>query len=129
MLLSETALEELRCRVLGDLLEEGIVAKLADYLYCEADAPKQPMVNFVKGPSRLNRCDLKLAASKTVIAPRKTTILWTDLATRNFSARTYQTASLASCERPTKLKAMRSLIGAYKVISRVIDKHLLIIQF
>lgn len=45
MLLSETALEEFRCRVLGDLLEEGIVAKLADYLYCEADAPKQPMVN------------------------------------------------------------------------------------
>ena len=31
---SETALEELICRVLGDLLQEGVVAKLADDLYC-----------------------------------------------------------------------------------------------
>ena len=31
---SETALEELLCRVLGDLLEEGVVAKLADDIYC-----------------------------------------------------------------------------------------------
>ena len=33
---SETALEELLCRVLGDLLEEGVVAKLADDIYCGA---------------------------------------------------------------------------------------------
>ena len=30
---SETALEELMCRILGDLLQEGVVAKLADDLY------------------------------------------------------------------------------------------------
>ena len=30
---SETAFEELTCRVLGDLLEEGVVVKLADDLY------------------------------------------------------------------------------------------------
>ena len=31
---SETALKGLMCRVLGDLLEEGIVAKIAEDLYC-----------------------------------------------------------------------------------------------
>lgn len=31
---SETALEELMCRVLGDFLQEGCAAKLADDLYC-----------------------------------------------------------------------------------------------
>ena len=31
---SETALEKLLCRVFGDLLEEGVVAKLADDIYC-----------------------------------------------------------------------------------------------
>ena len=31
---SETALEELMCRILGDLLQEGVVAKIADDLYC-----------------------------------------------------------------------------------------------
>jgi len=31
---SETALEELVCRILGDFLQEGSVAKLADDLFC-----------------------------------------------------------------------------------------------
>ena len=31
---SETALEELMCRVFADLLHEGSVAKLADDLFC-----------------------------------------------------------------------------------------------
>ena len=34
---SETALEELMCRVLGDLLEEGVIAKITDDLYCGGD--------------------------------------------------------------------------------------------
>lgn len=54
----------------------------------------------------------QFGTSKTVIAPRKTTILWTDLARRNFSASPHRTATLAFCERPTKVKAMRSLILA-----------------
>lgn len=33
---SETALEDLTCRVLGDLFEESIVVKLLDDLYCGA---------------------------------------------------------------------------------------------
>ncbi len=31
---SETALEELMCRILGDCLKDGVAAKLADDLYC-----------------------------------------------------------------------------------------------
>ena len=31
---SETTLEELMCRALGDLIHEGVVAKIADDLYC-----------------------------------------------------------------------------------------------
>lgn len=37
---SETALEELMCRVLGNLLQEGVVAKLADDLYCGGSTPE-----------------------------------------------------------------------------------------
>ena len=36
---SETALEEFMCRVLGDLLEESMVAKLVDELYCGGETP------------------------------------------------------------------------------------------
>lgn len=37
---SETALEELTCRVLGNLVQEGIVAKIADDLYCGGNTPE-----------------------------------------------------------------------------------------
>lgn len=36
---SETALEELTCRVLGHLVQEGVVAKIADDLYCGGHTP------------------------------------------------------------------------------------------
>jgi hypothetical protein len=39
---SEMALEELRCRILGDLLQEGIICKLANDFYCGGDTPEQP---------------------------------------------------------------------------------------
>lgn len=69
MLWSKTALEELTCRMLDDLLKEGIVVKLADDLYCGANTPEL-VVNFSRVLASLNECDLKLSASKTVIAPR-----------------------------------------------------------
>jgi hypothetical protein len=34
---SEGALEELMCRILGDFLQEGSIAKLADDLFCGGD--------------------------------------------------------------------------------------------
>ena len=42
---SETALEELMCRVLGNLLEEGVVVQLADDLYCGGSTPTDLLNN------------------------------------------------------------------------------------
>jgi len=38
---SETALEEIMCCVLGDLLQQGIVTKIADDLYCGGNSPQE----------------------------------------------------------------------------------------
>ena len=38
---SETALEKLMCRIVGDLLEEDVVAKIADNLYCGVETPDE----------------------------------------------------------------------------------------
>ena len=43
---SETALEELMCRVLGDLLKEGVVAKIADDLYCSGNTYRELLHNW-----------------------------------------------------------------------------------
>ena len=45
---SETALEELMCRVLGDLFQEGFVANLADDLYCGGNTPEELLSNWLK---------------------------------------------------------------------------------
>lgn len=45
---SETALEELMCRVLGDCLQDSIVAKLADDLYCGEDSPEELLANWTR---------------------------------------------------------------------------------
>jgi len=71
---SETALEELMSRVLGDLLEEGIVAKIADDLYCGGNSLDELLQNWTKVLRALHKCDLRLSASKTIINPQSTTI-------------------------------------------------------
>ena len=77
---SETALEELVCRVLGDCLHDGIAAKLADDLYCGAGTPEELLQNWQRIQDPLQRCNFHLFASKTTICPQSTTILgwvWT----------------------------------------------------
>ena len=66
---SETALEELMCRVLGDLLQEGIVCKLVDDLYCGGNTPEQLLHNWRRVLAALDTSNIKLAPSKTVICP------------------------------------------------------------
>ena len=72
---SETARKELMCRVLGDFLRDGIVAKIADDLYCGGNIPSEVLKNWGKALSALSKCGLCLSASKTLITPKSTTIL------------------------------------------------------
>ena len=77
---SETALEELMCRVLGDLLQEGVVAKLADDLYCGGNSPQELLDDWSRVLDALDLCNLRLSAKKTRVCPKTMTILgwvWT----------------------------------------------------
>ena len=67
---SETAIEELMCRGLGDLIQEGVVAKIADDLYCGANSPGWLLHNWRRVLQALYRCNLRLSASKTIINPK-----------------------------------------------------------
>ena len=71
---SETALEELMCRVLGDFLQEGCTAKLADDLYCGGETPQELLANCSRILDAVAKCNLRLPATKTVICPKTTTI-------------------------------------------------------
>ena len=59
---SETDLEELLYRILGDLVEEGIVATIADDLYLGGLTPRNLLNNLSRVLQALGRCDLCLSA-------------------------------------------------------------------
>jgi hypothetical protein len=43
---SETALEQLTCRMYGHLVQDGTIAKIADDLYCDENTPEELLINF-----------------------------------------------------------------------------------
>ena len=117
---SETALEELTCRILGDLVQQGVVAKLADDLYVGGNTPNDLLDNWIKVLQALQKNQPNLSATKTIIAPKQTSILGWIWKLGTLSANPHRIASLASCSPPTSVSGLRSFIGAFKVLSRVI---------
>ena len=117
---SETALEEMMCRVLGDLIQEGYVTKIADDLYCGGTTPEDLLSTWTKVLVQLDKCNLRLSPTKTVICPKSTTILGWVWSQGKLSASPHRVAVLSSCPPPTTVKSMRSFIGSYKVLSRVL---------
>ncbi|VDH95913.1 Hypothetical predicted protein [Mytilus galloprovincialis] len=72
---SETALEELMCRIVGDFLQKGCVAKLADDLFCGGNTPEELLYNWECVLQSLQKSGICLSPSKTVICPKSITIL------------------------------------------------------
>ena len=117
---SETGLEELLCHVLGDLLAEGIVAKIADDLFCGGNTPEELLHNWTKVLQSLHRNSLNLSACKTTVCPKTTTILGWTWSCGTLAASTHKVSALATCEMPKSVHMLRSFIGAYKVLARVL---------
>jgi hypothetical protein len=69
--------------VLGHLVQEGNVAKLAGDLYCGGHTPEELLNNGERVPDALQRCNLNLSASKTIVAPKTNNNPRLALATRH----------------------------------------------
>ena len=72
---SETALEELMCRVLGDCFQDGCIAKLTDDMYCGGETIEELIDNWERVLKSVENSGLCLSAPKTMICPRATSIL------------------------------------------------------
>ena len=117
---SETALEEMMCRVLGDLVEEGVVTKIADDLYCGGATPFELQQNWRRVLQVLAKSALCLSPKKTIVCPKSTTILGWKWCMGTIQATPHTISTLSTCMRPDNVKGLRSFIGAYKFLSRVI---------
>ena len=118
---SESTLEELMCRLLGDLISDGKVAKIADDLYCCANSVNKLLNTWSQVLQIFSDCDIRLSPSKTVVLPRSTTILGWIWNEGTLSASPHQVSALQQCDLPLTVKACRSFLGAYKALARVIQ--------
>jgi hypothetical protein len=119
---SETALEELMSRVLGDLLQEGVVTKLADDLYCGGNTLQELQCNWERVLQVFARCELRLSATKTIIAPHSAMILGWIWSQGTLRASPHRISTLSACSAPPTVRGLRSFIGAYKVLARVLPQ-------
>ncbi|KAK3749721.1 hypothetical protein QZH41_003772 [Actinostola sp. cb2023] len=119
---SETVLEELMCRVLGELLQRAVVTKIADDLYCGGSNPSELLENWDMVLKTLYRCDLRLSSSKTVIIPKSTTILGWGWTQGTLQACPHRIAALSTCSPPNCVTGMISFIGVCKALARVIPR-------
>ena len=72
---SETCLEELMLRVLGEFIQEGYMARIANDLYDGGDVVPDALGNWDRILAKLSHNYLSLCAPKTIICPRSTVVL------------------------------------------------------
>ncbi len=120
---SETALEELMNRVIGHLVMEGCAAKVADDCYCGGETIEEALSAYERLLAAFAANDLVLNPVKTTVFPQRCVILGWVWEMGTLSASPHRVAALSAVEPPTTVKALRSFIGAYKYISRVIRWH------
>ena len=65
----EMAHDELMCRIFGSLVQQGVVAKLADDLYCGGETIWDALENWSQVLAALDRNGMKLSAANTFICP------------------------------------------------------------
>ena len=120
---TETALEELLSRILGDQIAKGGVAKIADDLYIGGSTPQEAYNEWEKVLNALQDNGLRLSAAKTVVCPKSVTILGWIWQQGTLRASPHKISTLAAVEPPTTVRKLRSYIGGVKFLSRVMKNY------
>ena len=119
---SETCLEELMSRVLGDLIQEGCVAKIADDLYVGGNSPIEVLDYWRRVLALFQNNSVRLSAAKTIVCPRKAIVLGWVWSHGILQASPHKLAALSSVKPLSTMQGLRSFVGAYKVLSRVLPR-------
>ena len=117
---SSETLEEMMNTVIGHLIQQGRAAKIADDLYVGGQTITDLYDNWELLLEVLRANNLRLKASKTVIAPQETQILGWDWKHGTIKASKHKILPLTTCKPPSTTTEMRSFIGGYKVFNRVL---------
>ena len=91
-------------RVLSNCIQDGIVAKFADDLYCGGNTLDGLLSHWKRVLDALQKSNLKLSPTKTLICPRPITIVGSIWTQGVLSACPYRGAVLAKCPPPDNVR-------------------------
>ena len=120
---SEASLETLLSRILGDLMLKGSVVKLADDLYAGADTVEELLAVWREVLRLLQLNGMRLSPMKTIICPLETVILGWLWRKGTISSTTHRLNTLMLCDPPTTVHKLRSFVGSYKALAKVVPHH------
>ena len=101
---------------------------MADDLYCGGKTGKELLSNWREVLIAFHTAGVRLTAPKTIIAPTQALLLGWVWKNGKLEASPHKIAALSKCTRPVTVKDMRSFLGAYKVLSRVIPQCSIFLQ-
>ncbi len=119
---SGICLETLMCRILGDLMQEGAVAKVADDVYWGGSTVEETYYNWRRVLDQkplLEKIFVYLHARPS-FAQKTTTILGCIWSNGTPKASPHRLQALQSATTPSTVRGLRSFVRAYKVLSRVL---------
>ena len=120
---TETALEEVLCRVLGRLIEEGGVTRVADDIYCGGSSPEEALSQWRQVLQAMKLNGLRLSPSKTVVCPKSTCILGWIWEAGTIRASPHKISALITVKPPKTVTGMRSFIGGFKYLSKTLKSY------
>ena len=120
---TEVALEELTCRLFGHLVKQGKLAKIADDVFMGANSVQELYETFAEVLEICAANNLKLSAKKTIICPISVMILGWIWKNGFLSGSPHKMSALSECDPPSTVKALKSYIGAYRFLSRVVKDY------
>ena len=120
---SSEHLDELVFRILGDLIHEGIAAKIADDLYVGGNCADELRCNWQRVLERFKINNLRLKAAKTVIAPKNATILGWKWCQGSVTVSSHKINPLVTASYPKTVKALRSWLGSYKHMKSCVPNY------
>ena len=110
----DSATDELTDKVLGDLVLEGKVIKLADNVYFGGKNMKEFHEIFQDIMQRCKKADLKVKPAKIKLNIAEADILGLHWSCGTLTPTSHKLDPLSKCERPKTVKALRSFLGAVR---------------
>ena len=101
-------------RMLGDMMQEGKAARMADAVHALGNTVDELYDNLKEILSRAKQAGLTFKPSKLIIAPKRTTLFGWTLDGTEWLPSTHATSTLSKATLPTTVKMLRSFLGSFK---------------